>query len=347
MEIRKEASASLKNMDKGSEISKYEVINQIDREIGKGDYRAAFRLFRNRIIGILCREGMLEVCSPYYYRGGQIKEDKVISEFVGVYEYYYATNKGYRSLRPNGDPFRCGGATASFLGAVKEYLGLLAESPGDDPLDVFNNYVGNGYYDLENYLEQAGVYGFSHNRRSRKITSEVLDPYVKKYYGNMETAEFIEWYQAMDRAYTTYGFPFACTHAGWFFEGYDGLYRKVFNEGVWVLHDFWQQEIPSDWLKKEMDPYPGIQPTYKGLLVKPGYQSLLCRLFPFRLTEYTLGPGRGMDSDEWEAFTLNLAKALHFSESCGRKYLPDGMLQEALKALEEVLEKFWKFGNNL
>lgn len=348
----KEASADVENKDRYKETcsSKYEVIHQIEEAVGTGDYRSAFRLFRKKIVGILYAEKILDVVSQYYFRGNRLKEDKVIGEFVGAYEYYFATNRGYRSFRPHGDSFRCGNATASFLGAIKEYLELLAENPGQDPWEVLNGYMCSDYFNPENYLDRAGAYSFPHNRRSREVTREALASYVERGYGIMDAGEFIEWFEALERVYTTHGFPFACTHLGWFYEGYDNLYRKILDEGAWMLRDFWKQGVPSDWLKNQMEPYPEIQPTYEGVieaLLKPEYEPLLFRLFPFRLTEDTLKSGCNMDSDEWEEFTLKLARALHFSECCGRKDLPDSMLDEALKALEEVLEKVWHFGNRL
>lgn len=339
----------IKDRGKNKESSKFEVVHQIEDAVGMGDYRLAFRLFRKKIISILYDEKILDVCNPYYFNGKRLKEDKVVGEFVGGYEYYLSSNGGYRKFQPHGDTFRCGKDKATFLGAVREYLKLLSEKPGQDPWEILNDYRGSSYYDLENYIEKAGVYGFVHNRRSREIISKVLAPYVKRHYGVMGAGEFIDWYQAMDRVYCTYGFPFSCTYAGWFYEGYDSLYRKVFDEGAWVLHDFWEQGTPSDWMRKQMDQYKDIQPTYGGLigaLLSPEYEALLFQIFPFRLTENTLRPGCNMDPYEWEWFTFDLARALHFSECCGRRgNLPDGMRDKALKAMENVLEKIWIFGN--
>ena len=225
--------------------------------------------------------------------------------------------------------------------AVKDFLKLLADEPERDPWEIYCSHMDGEYYDLENYIDETGVYAFPHNRRSREITSGALARYTEKYYGHISGEEFIELYQKLDRLYTTYGFPFACTHAGWFFEGYDVLYRRILDEGAWSLHDFWEQEKPSDWLEKQMEPY-GIHPSYSALveaLQKPEYESLLYRLFPFRLTQDTLRSGCGIDSDEWEMFTLELAKALHFVECCnGRKNVPGDIVLDAVKAMTETLK---------
>lgn len=318
------------------------MLGQIDDVMEKKDYKSAFRLFYNNIVRILCGGGILDVCSPYYRNGEEVKEDKVIGELVGVYEYYSATNRGFRSFRPHGGSFRCGGATASFVGAVRELLGLFSDAPERDPWGIYCSYMDSDYYDLENYLDQAAVYSFSHNRHSREVTKGALARYVRKYYGSIDGEEFIELYQTLDRVYTTYGFPFACTHAGWFYEGYDVLYRKTLEEGVWSLRDFWDQGTPSDWLKKQMEPYSDIRPVYGDLikaLQKPEYGHLLCRLFPLRLTESTLRSGCGMDMDGWEEFTLKLAKVLYFAECCSRrKNVPKEMMQEAVEAMVGVLE---------
>lgn len=322
-------------------FQRHQVFEQIEKSLEKEDYKTAFRLYRSSIVKILCGEGILEICSPYYYKNGRIKEDKVAGELVGVYEYYYSGNGGIRSFRPHGESFKCGKRTVSFLEAVKELLGILAENLGQDPGEVFSNYMNSDYFNLENYLDKAGVYGFPHNCHSREVTKAALEPYVKKYYGVLDAEPFVDLYQAMDRVYTTYGFPFACTHAGWFFDGYDSLYQKVLDEGIWTLRSLWEHGL-SDWLEKQMQPYPEIRPAYEGLvtaLQKPEYDALLCRLFPFRLTEDTLQPGCGMDSDEWEKFTLKLAKTLYFAECCnGRKDIAEDMIKDAAKAMCDVLK---------
>lgn len=319
-----------------------QMLGQIEDAMEKKDYKSAFRLFQNSIVKILCGEGILDVCSPYYWHGEEVKEDKIVGELVGVYEYYSATNRGFRSFRPHGVSFRCGSATASFLGAVRELLGILADEPDRDPWEIYCDHMDSHFFDLENYLDRAAVYSFPHNRKSREVTRGALARYAQKYYGSIDAEEFVELYQTLDRVYTTYGFPFACTHAGWFFEGYDVLYRKTLEEGVWSLRNLWEQGVPSDWLGKQMEPYPDIRPVYGDLikaLQRPEYEHLLCRLFPLRLTEDTLRPGCGMDTDEWEEFTLKLAGALYFAECCSwRKNVSEEMVQEAVKAMEGVLE---------
>lgn len=342
MEKKQEKSVKIDNAKpKDTCEQEHEMLEQIEESIEKEDYKTAFRLFRNSIIKILCREGILQICSPYYRRNGKIKADKVAGELVGVYEYYYSGNGGIRSFRPHGESFKCGRRTASFLDAVKELLSLFAENLGQDPWEVFSNYMNSDYFNPENYLDKAGVYGFPHNRHSRKVTKAALEPYVKKYYGVLDTEPFVDLYQAMDRAYTTYGFPFACTHAGWFFDGYDSLYHKVLDEGAWTLRDLWEHG-PSEWLKKQMLPYPDINLSYECLvdaLQKPQYEPLLFRIFPFRLAEDTFKPGCVMDSDEWEEFTLKLAKILHFAECCnGRKNIAEDMIKDTVKAMCDVLK---------
>lgn len=327
-----------KNMDICEQ--RHQVLEQIRGSLEKEDYKTAFRLFRNSIIKILCREGILQICSPYYYRNGRIKEDKVAGELIGVYEYYYSGNSGFRSFQPHGKSFRCGKPTVTFIQEVKGFLQLLYENNGQDPWEILCDYMGSDYFDLENYIDKAGVYGFAHNRRSREVTRKALAPYAGKYYGSMDADEFIEYYEALDRAYTTYGFPFACTYAGWFFEGYDVLYRKILDEGIWTLRNLWEHG-PSDWLIMQMEQYPDIELSYEGLikaLQKSQYEPLLFRIFPFRLTEDTLRPGCGMDSDEWEEFALKLAETLNYVEKYnGKKNVPNDMVLGAAAAMGKVL----------
>lgn len=342
---KKQENLLITEMDKDmvdADDQNRQMLGQIMETVAKEDYKSAFRLFYDNIIKILCGEGMLDVRSPYYRSGEKVKEDKITGEFVGVYEYYCATNKGFRSFRPHGELFRCGSATATFIGAVREFLGFLADAPEEDPWEIYQSYVDSGFFDMENYLDEAAVYSFPHNRHSRKVTKEALARYVGKYYGSIDAEDFVDLYQTLDRVYTTYGFPFACTHAGWFYEGYDVLYRKTLEEGIWSLRNLWEQGEPSDWLGKQMEPYPDLRLTYGALvdaLQRPEYEALLLRLFPFRLTEDTLRSGCGMDSDQWEEFTLKIAKALYFSECWSwRKNVPEEMMQDAVKAMEGVVD---------
>lgn len=342
MEKKREKSFEIDNARNLDNISqRHQVLDRIEDALCNNEYKMAFEMFRKNIIKLLHDGGVLKVCSPYYYRNSRLKEDKVAGEMIGVYKYYCASNSSFRSFRPHGNLFRCGKPAATFIQAVKGFLQMLNENYGQDPWEILNSCMGNDYFDLENYLDQAPVYGFSHNRHSRAVAGKVLAGYTEKYYGSMDAVEFIEWYQAMERVYTTYGFPFACTYAGWFFDGYDILYRKVLDEGAWTLRNLWEHG-QSDWLVKQLQPYPEIQLTYGSLieaLLKPEYEPLLFRLFPFRLAEDTFKPGCVMDSDEWEEFTLKLAKTLHFAECCnGRKNIAEDMIKDAAKAMCDILK---------
>lgn len=342
MEKKQEKSFEINNVKNLDNISqRHQVLDRIEDTLCNNEYKMAFEMFRKNIIKLLHDGGVLKVCSPYYYRNSRLKEDKVAGEIIGVYEYYCASNSGFRSFRPHGNLFRCGKPAATFIQAVKGFLQMLNENYGQDPWEILNSCMGNDYFDLENYLDQAPVYGFSHNRHSRAVAGKVLAGYTEKYYGSMDAVEFIEWYQAMERVYTTYGFPFACTYAGWFFDGYDILYRKVLDEGAWILRNLWEHG-QSDWLIKQLQPYPEIQLTYGSLieaLLKPEYEPLLFRIFPFRLTEDTLRSGCGMQSDEWEEFTLKLAKTLYFI-ACdnGRKNMPEKTVMDAVVLIKELLK---------
>lgn len=326
-----------KNMD--VHVLGHQALEQMEEDLKNGDYKSAFRLFYSCIVKILCSEGILKVCSPYYTRKGKIKEDKVRAELVGVFEYYYSGNESWRSFRPHGDSFRCGKQTASFLAAVKRFLRLLSENVDQDPWEVFCGSMGSDYFNLENYLGNAEVYGFSHNRRSREVTNAVLEPYIKKYYGHLDTLQFVELFQTMDRVYTTYGFPFSCTHAGWFFSGYDKLYREILEEGVRTLRDFWLHG-PCGWLERQMHLYQDIPVAYGSLvdaLLKPEYEPLLCRIFPFRFTDSTLRPCHGMDANEWELFTFKVSKVLHFAEHWnGQRNVDDKIAEDMVWVLNKV-----------
>ncbi|HBI60886.1 MAG TPA: hypothetical protein DDY31_06700 [Lachnospiraceae bacterium] len=332
----------VKNREDGKKGKDYKVLDGIETMLDKGDFQSAFRLFRWKIIGILCQEGVLEVRSPYYYRGGKLKEDKVAGEIIGAFEYYCASNGGYRSFKPHGGSFPCGRKTAAFIDAVVEFLKLLGENPGQDPWEVYCMYT-DGFFDLENYLDKAGVYGFPHNRHSRGVVKEVLAPYAEKHYKDMSVGEFVDWYQAMDRVYTTHGFPFGCTHAGWFFEAYDTLYRNVFDVGAWIIREFWEHGRLGERIEKAAAEYPGILMSYNSFvkaLQSTECWPLLCKIFPFRLTESTLCPGYCMAADRWEEFTLKLAKCLNFSEWCGRKKsIPEDVILDASEKLLDVLSE--------
>ena len=326
-------------MDMASQV--HQALARMEDALEKNENRTAFSLFRKDIIKILCGAGVLKVCSPYYYKSGNIKMDKVAGEREGAFQYYYSGNGCRRSLRPHGESFACGRRTAYFLEEVKKLLGLFAENTVLDPWEIFRSYMDSNYFDPENYLDKAGVYAFPHNRHSRDVTKTALEPYAEKYYGTLDAGQFVDLYQALDRVYTTYGFPFSCTNKGWFFEGYDSLYKKVLEEGVWTLRNLWVHE-PGDWLLKQMGQYPDIELSYAGLvkaLQNPRNEALLCRIFPFRLTGDTLQAGCGINPDDWEVFIFKVSKVLHFAERCnGRKNVDGELAGAALKEASEILK---------
>ena len=109
-----------KNVDRGG-LSCH-AIDLIEKSVENGDHRTAFRLFKNNIIKLLCDERILDVCGTYHRKNEKIKVNKVVGEIVGAYEYYYAGNGGFRSFRPQGESFRCGRPTATFMAEVKGFL---------------------------------------------------------------------------------------------------------------------------------------------------------------------------------------------------------------------------------
>ena len=65
-------------MDMASQV--HQALARMEDALEKNENRTAFSLFRKDIIKILCGAGVLKVCSPYYYKSGNIKMDKVAGE---------------------------------------------------------------------------------------------------------------------------------------------------------------------------------------------------------------------------------------------------------------------------
>lgn len=347
-------TGSVKNMD--AFVQSHELLGRIEESIAAADYKKALRLFQNSIITILCNEGIMLVCSPYYWKGRKIKEKKVACELSGAYAYYCGTNRCLRTFKPYGNLCCCGRATVSFLGEVRRFLGILVKHPGQDPLEVFDRHMGSRYFDLEAYLDRADAYSFAHNRRSRELSwNNAVAPYAEKYYGSMDARDFMEFCQALDRIYTSFGFPFACTHSGWFFEGYDCLYQKLFKDGIYELHAFWENGQPDSRLRYLMEQYPQIGLSLDSLveaLLKPGYEPILQRLFPFRLAAGTLRCGCGMEEDKWESFIFKTAKLIYLAECCNvGKNVPGvaDALKETAEDIAGILKtvRWYMDGKNL
>ena len=77
-------------MDMASQV--HQALARMEDALEKNENRTAFSLFRKDIIKILCGAGVLKVCSPYYYKSGNIKMDKVAGELEGAFQYYYSGN---------------------------------------------------------------------------------------------------------------------------------------------------------------------------------------------------------------------------------------------------------------
>ena len=78
MEKKQEKSFEIdnaKNMDTCEQG--HQMLDRMEDALEKNENKTAFRMFRKDIIKILCSGGVLKVSSPYYYRNGRIKEDKV------------------------------------------------------------------------------------------------------------------------------------------------------------------------------------------------------------------------------------------------------------------------------
>ena len=77
--VKSLGTGSVKNMD--ACVQSHELLGRIEESLAAADYKKALRLFQNSIITILCNEGIMLVCSPYYWKGRKIKEKKWLASF--------------------------------------------------------------------------------------------------------------------------------------------------------------------------------------------------------------------------------------------------------------------------
>ena len=112
-----------------------------------------------------------------------------------------------------------------------------------------------------------------------------------------------------------------------------------FRDMISFIGRFWLHG-PCGWLERQMHLYQDIPVAYGSLvdaLLKPEYEPLLCRIFPFRLTDSTLRPCHGMDANEWELFTFKLSKVLHFAEHWnGQRNVDDKIAEDMVRVLNKV-----------
>ena len=95
--VKSLGTGSVKNMD--ACVQSHELLGRIEESLAAADYKKALRLFQNSIITILCNEGIMLVCSPYYWKGRKIKEKKVACERSGAYADYCGTKRCLRECK--------------------------------------------------------------------------------------------------------------------------------------------------------------------------------------------------------------------------------------------------------
>lgn len=94
-------------MDLANQV--HQALARMEDALEKNENRTVFSLFRKDIIKILCGAGVLKVCSPYYYKNGNIKMDKVAGELEGAFQYYYSGNGAAVLCGRMESPSRAGG----------------------------------------------------------------------------------------------------------------------------------------------------------------------------------------------------------------------------------------------
>lgn len=80
MVIKQEKQLNIDDAKNAYVVRRQDLV-QMEGALTKKDYWNAFRLFYGSIVKILCGEGIMEACSPYYMLKGKIEEKKSLFKF--------------------------------------------------------------------------------------------------------------------------------------------------------------------------------------------------------------------------------------------------------------------------
>lgn len=318
--------------------TKYAELIVIKEALEKKDYKRAIILFRENMVNILYKAGIVKTCNQYVNKNEKgIDDEKVTNEIMGVYAYYEDPEGNKRRIQK------------TFMDAVYHYMELLERNPEKDPADVLEQ-MSSTFFRLDTYADETLRWGFGHNDYSRRTSRKKILPYLEKNYGTTLSAdEFIDQYQQMDRLYMGYGFPFACTYGNkYFFDKYDEIYQKNMIRGAKSLHSLFQGK-PDERMKRTLNCFPEEDFNYVTLidaLQKKKYAQMLHILFPYELNENKIRSDI-LKGEAWEEFIYQFAKGFYIVKAVRNKLEHGGkqgkknLSNEALLAAIEEIQKIF------
>lgn len=338
--ISKGIENQVKDSRKIVDNPRYKKLVYIEENLKGKKYDKVVSFFRENII-----ESLIDF---QIIKGGldkKLNKKVVVNELMGVY-CYYETPESSKSVKNNKDVKR------TFLDAVRDYIKLLHECQGRDPFDVLQEW-NKSFYDLREHMDWTSEWGFSHNRRSRRVSNERLFPYLEADAGSgMNAGRLIEKYQKMEQVYMGYGFPFACTYGNtWFFDGYEELYKKNMSRGARSLQKYFQGSADGR-MQKALACFPEERFTYATLiqaLQKEQYQKMLHVLFPFELNKKSICSDV-MTDEQWEEFIYDFVRSFYNVKQVRNGMAHGGNLEgddveRAVSTVESVLRQIKEMEN--
>lgn len=304
----------------------------LKKALEKGNDGEALRLFREKIISIMFTNNIIK--NTKGRENKPLKEKEVTNELLGAYYYY-----GYFPK----ENCRINSGKKTFMDTVKEYIQFLNQSPNSSPKNIQAKYIGERFYRLNNYLnKEIPEYGIPTSRFLEDKCNRVIVPQLKKMnLEKMNVEEYIVCFQNMQRIYTGYGYPFACTYNNWILDGYDAVYKEIFEEGVNSLDKYFKGEADeriNNILKRCPEKEIDYIKLIKTLEVR---EELLCYLFPFQVKRIRSEKIRWK---EWNEFLFDFATSFCFIKGIRNKDThkagyDEDELNEAILEIKKVLDK--------
>lgn len=313
----------------GLQHSKSGTLYLLEDALEKKKYERALRLFREQVFNMLIDLGIIQIQKEYLMekRNRHMVEDMI----VGIYNYYEPINQ--KKDNNQGEKTRY-----TFVERVEIFMELLQADIEKEP-KLIKKVFKEKYYDLTAYLNQVPKWGFRHNDYSRKECQKKLEPYILEMQKEgKELMDCIEKYGKLERIYLGVGYPFLCTYNERIISGYDILYRKVFDDGVYSLQKLYYGTIDSK-MRTVLNKLDISDITYKEFLEVYGERKQeICRwLFPFSLSERDFKSG--LLRDEFPEFIYEFMKVFCYAKNMRNKVVHSSVQEKELKKVVEEMKK--------
>ena len=308
----------------------------LKKALEKKDDEEALKIFREKIVSIMLSNNIIR--NTKGRNNKEVKETEVINELMGAYYYY-----GYYPK----EKCRVKTDKKTFIETVKEYIKYLGKELDCPPKEIQKKYRGESFYCLRDYLDKdIPKYGLSNSKFVEDKCNAVIIPQIQKMaVGKISVAECVAYSQKMQRIYTGYGYPFACTYNNRLFDGYDELYTGIFEEGVNSLNKYFFGEA-DERMSHVLKHCPEENMDYIKLIkLLEESEELLYYLFPFKIAR--VKPGK-MKWTEWNEFLFDFAnsfcliKNMRNKEAHKSEY-DEVELRDAISEIRKVLDRIEKY----